>query len=57
MNKKKSRKLNAPVSTLSTSTPPTPIYYLNFWFENVPLDKHPAASMVFGAIWALKKPS
>jgi hypothetical protein len=22
-----------------------------------PLDKHPAASMVFGAIWALKKPS
>jgi hypothetical protein len=22
-----------------------------------PLDKHPAVSMVFGAIWALKKPS
>jgi hypothetical protein len=22
-----------------------------------PLDKHPAGSMVFGAIWALKKPS
>ena len=22
-----------------------------------PLDKHAAASMVFGAIWALKKPS
>ena len=27
---KKTRKLNAPVSTLSP--PPTPIYYRSFWF-------------------------